>query len=156
MSRKIWIPIFIFVGALVLHAALTVSGFPPAIPLGYKLQGYFRLGSFWLGYSYALAASFTAYAALLSIERSSRGIAGAIAGASWVGLLYALGCWAVGCCGSPLLAVYLGTFGSRFLGFTQPIVAAVTTLSVLGAFLWLRRGACRIASPPPTGLETKS
>lgn len=153
MSKKMWIPVPLFVGVLVFHVAVTVASFPSAIPMGPKLLGYFKLGSFWLGYSYALAAAFTAYAVLLSVERSPRGMAGAIAGASWVGLLYAAGCWAVGCCGSPLLAVYLGALGSRLLGFTQPIVAAVTTLSVLGAFLWMRSGTCRIARPS-TDLNT--
>jgi hypothetical protein len=143
-KKTTWLPIAVFFGTLAVHAWVT------------NLPGYIRQGFLWLGYSYALTAAFTTYAALLSLERSARGIAGAVAGASWAGLLYGVGCWAVGCCGSPLLTVYLGVLGSRLLGFEQPIVAAVTTLSVLGGFVWVKRGACRIAgvvpgSPNPAG-----
>lgn len=148
MKKKIWLPVLVFVAVMLLHFGVTVFRLPSPLATMEKLVLYLRQQSFWLGYSYALAAGFTVYALMLTIERRTRGMVGAVGGASWIGILYAtggwvLGCMAVGCCGSPLLVVYLGTFGSRLLGFAQPLVAVITTLSVLGGFFWLRQGTCR-------------
>ena len=55
------------------------------------------------------------------------------------GILYIGGCFLLGCCGSPMLAVYLSLFGSSFLGFTKPLVATITTVSVINNWTFLDR-----------------
>ena len=58
-------------------------------------------------------------------------------GITLVGVLMAGGCFLIGCCGSPMLAVYVSLFGSRALGVGKPLTALVTLVSVgcgTGAF----------------------
>jgi hypothetical protein len=49
------------------------------------------------------------------------------------------GCFLVGCCGSPMLVVYLSLFGAWFLPLAKPLVAVVTTISIAAAWWWMRR-----------------
>ena len=64
-----------------------------------------------------------------------------------VGVLYGAGCFLIGCCGSPMLAVYLSLFGATVLGFLKPLVAIVTTLSVAASAIVIVRRA-RTSSCP--------
>ena len=91
-----------------------------------------------LSLSYAIVAAFTVYSFIQARERAKAGAAGVAGGFTLAGLLALGGCWLVGCCGSPLLPVYLSLFGSSFAGFTKPLVFALTLLSV-GLSLWLMR-----------------
>lgn len=110
-------------------------------------QGYLESGSHWLGYSYGLAAAFAA-AALRNFwrerSRASRNLA--LGGVGLTGSLAAAGCFLIGCCGSPLLAVWLGLFGAGFLPFAKPAAAAVTTLTVAAGWWWMGRGRHRAAA----------
>ena len=49
------------------------------------------------------------------------------------------GCFLVGCCGSPMLGVYLSLFGAAFLPFAKPLAAGLSTLLILGSYWWMRR-----------------
>ena len=62
-------------------------------------------------------------------------------GISLIGVLYFAGCFLLGCCGSPMLIVYLNLFGASFLGFTKPIVLALTVVSITLGYLWMERRA---------------
>ena len=110
--------------------------------------GYVSSGSVWLGLSYGVAASFVAFSLARLIEFRRRGVAGAVGGLTLTGILYATGCFLLGCCGSPMLAVYVGLFGPRFLGFTGPIVFGFTVLSVAIGFVWVTRKTRTIAGVP--------
>jgi hypothetical protein len=65
------------------------------------------------------------------------------------GVLAALGCFLLGCCGSPMLTVYVAMFGSALVGFQDIFVFGFTLASVLVGFLWLRRccGAAAACGP---------
>ena len=114
---------------------------------------YVERGDYWLGYSYALAAAFTAFALLLTISRRRQAATGVVGGMTMLGVLYGAGCFLIGCCGSPMLAVYLSLFGSSVLGFLKPLVAVITTLSVaVSAVLIIRRSrasTCATCEPTP-------
>jgi hypothetical protein len=72
------------------------------------------------------------------------------------GFLAVAGCFLLGCCGSPMLAVYLSLFGAGFLPFAKPLVAALTTLSILGAWCWVsRRGTGGTAPAEPACTSTR-
>jgi hypothetical protein len=112
---------------------------------------YLESGGYWLAYSYGLSLAFAAVAIRRFIRR--RTVAGggfALGGVTFSGLLAFFGCYLTGCCGSPMLIVYLNLFGARFLPFAKPFVAAVTTISILGAWWWMtrvdRRRGCRPSS----------
>ena len=55
----------------------------------------------------------------------------AIGGVTLSGFLAIAGCFLLGCCGSPMLAVYLSLFGASFLPFARPFVAGVTTITII-------------------------
>jgi hypothetical protein len=103
---------------------------------------YLASAKIWLGVSYGLAAAFAAYCLTQLYQYRKRAVAGAVGGLTLVGFLYAAGCFLLGCCGSPMLAVYVGLFGSRFAGFAKPLVFAITAVSVgIGYILVTRKMA---------------
>lgn len=109
---------------------------------------YVERQDYFLGYSYALAAAFTAFAVSLTLQQRRREVGGIVGGVTLLGGLYAAGCFLIGCCGSPMLAVYLSLFGASFLGAVKPIVAGVTTLSVLLSGVYLvRRSRAHCCAP---------
>lgn len=114
---------------------------------------YVERQDFYLGYSYGLAAAFTAFAALLTIRERRRQVGSVLGGVGLMGGLYIAGCFLIGCCGSPMLVVYLSVFGASILGFLKPIVAAVTTLSVLLSGVYMVRRSRRPCCPVPAGGE---
>jgi hypothetical protein len=110
---------------------------------------YVERKDFYLGYSYALAAAFTAFAVLFTIEQRRRQVGSVLGGLGLMGGLYIAGCFLIGCCGSPMLVVYLSVFGTSILGLLKPIVAAVTTLSVLLSGIYVVRRSRRLCCPIP-------
>jgi len=74
----------------------------------------------------------------------------------------ASGCFLLGCCGSPMLGVYLALFGAMALGAGKPLMAGITLLST-GCGYWclsrrLAKGGCAdnccpdaTCSPPRPG-----
>lgn len=104
------------------------------------LKRYTAGQHYWLGYSYASSLTFAALALQRYRERrlcTARNLA--LGGVTLSGVLAVLGCYLLGCCGSPMLPIYLSLFGAAFLPLAKPLVAALTTLSLLAAWWWLRR-----------------
>lgn len=103
---------------------------------------YRRSGAYWLTYAYGLSGAFAASALLRWWDQRQAAAAGlALGGAAASGAFAAMSCWLLGCCGSPMLSVYLSLLGPAFLPFAKPLVAGVTTLSVVGGAWWLARHA---------------
>lgn len=141
--RKI-LPLLLFFGVFLLHALYSmwegvqvsnqwvhVEGITP-LSLYVKGQGYV------LGISYALAGAFTGYALLKFLE-SQKSVAGVLGGVTLTGILYIGGCFLLGCCGSPMLAVYLSLVGSSFLGIAKPLVLVMTATSVVIGYVWVEK-----------------
>lgn len=104
------------------------------------IQIYLETQSYWLGFSYALSLTFAVYA--FRRYREQRYCAAknlAIGGVTFSGFLAVAGCYLIGCCGSPMLVVYLSFFGAAFLPFAKPLVALVTSISILAAWWWMNR-----------------
>ena len=125
------------------------------------IRAYVAGQSYWLGYSYGLSAAFAAVALRRWRERGEGGarkLALGSLGAS--GIFSIVGCWLIGCGGSPMLGV-LSLFGAAFLPFAKPLVAAITTVSIGAAWWWMSRRAstapCTDAAcgcePAPKGLS---
>lgn len=78
----------------------------------------------------------------------------AVGGLTIGGAMSVVGCFLVGCCGSPMLGVYLGLFGAAFQPFAKPLSAILSAVSVALAWLWMRRRERRLlqarAGCPPT------
>jgi hypothetical protein len=114
----------------------------PALPL--TLTRYIENGDHWLGMSYGIMLAFTVTAfRAYRQNRMCEGGALALGGITLTGAFATLGCFLLGCCGSPMLAVYLSFFGASFLSLAKPMIFLMTTLSVIAGWLWLRHRARR-------------
>jgi hypothetical protein len=163
------IPTIVFVAVFVAHS-LYVGACAASAPSGWSdfgmsaiasgplgLGAYCRGQDYFIGFSYALGASFAAWALTRCISfRQARVAAGgaAVGGITLVGVLMAGGCFLIGCCGSPMLAVYVSLFGSRALGVGKPLTALVTLVSVSCGYWYLSRrlahgGVCCSSADTP-------
>ena len=110
------------------------------------LGAYLRGHDYFIGFSYGLGVAFATWALSHCIfSGRERGVAaGAAAGGiTLVGILMAGGCFLIGCCGSPMLAVYIALFGAQALGFAKPLTALVTLISVSCGYWCLSRRFAR-------------
>ena len=93
---------------------------------------YMKTQTYLLGYSVALSLSFASIAIRQFMQQRSKTARGAaFGGVSASALLGFAGCYLTGCCGSPMLGVYIGLLGPTFLPFAKPLVAVITTVSIL-------------------------
>ncbi len=157
--RRFLLPLGVFLGVAATHY-LWSGLFPEVDPAQTRwaslpgagtswLQRYIETKSYWLGYSYALSLAFAAVA--LRRYREARYCSKsslAIGGVTLSGFLALAGCFLVGCCGSPMLVIYLSLFGAWFLPLAKPLVAVVTTLSIIGAWWWVTRPKPASSAPP--------
>jgi hypothetical protein len=173
IARKL-LPASVFLAVFVAHAIY--SGFcAAATPAGWAdldvssravgplgLLAYWRGQYYFVGFSYALGAAFATWALSRCISsRAKGGAAGTAAGSiTLVGILMASGCFLIGCCGSPMLAIYLSLFGTRVLGFAKPVTALITLASVSCGYWCLSRrfarGECVGACCSPTETPSKA
>lgn len=150
--RRALLPLGVFLAVMGMHF-VWLGLFPEQDPAqsrwaevpgggGTWLQTYLDGGSYWLGYSYGIALAFAAAGLRRYREQrlaASRNLA--LGALSVSGVLAVAGCYLLGCCGSPMLAVYLSLFGATFLPWAKPLVATLTTASLLVAWYFSLRCA---------------
>ncbi len=143
MNKKIIYPAAAFLAVFLLHGAYTVWNAAKWASIGNDslLSRYLGNQDYFMGLSYGLAAGFTVYSLMRFTSGQRGGLGGAIGGLTMTGILYFAGCFLLGCCGSPMLAVYLSLFGSSYAGFTKPLVLIITMLSIGLSWLWMQRKA---------------
>ncbi len=116
-----WLAPSVYVGVYVAHAfylsriaASPMKGWANSEIMNSGFLGlgpYFQARDYYTGFSYALGAAFAAWAiGRFSRSRQTAMAAGAAGSITFVGVLMAAGCFMIGCCGSPMLGVYLGIF----------------------------------------------
>jgi hypothetical protein len=105
---------------------------------GSWLKTYIQAQSYWLGFSYAFSLAFAAVA--LRRYREGRFCTArnlAIGGVTFSGALSVAGCYLLGCCGSPMLGVYISLFGAAFIPWAKPLAAVVTLFTIGTAWWWM-------------------
>lgn len=149
-----WMPLVMFLAVFSSHAfyirqkaALPADGWAD-VGVGYGglwgFESYSTEQDFYLGFSYALGAAFAVWAVGQFIRnRQAAMAAGAVGSVTFVGVLMAAGCFLVGCCGSPMLGLYLGLFGAKALGVGKPLMALATVISVGWGHWYLSRRATK-------------
>lgn len=165
--RASLLPLGVFVATLGLHF-LWLGLFPekdpsqtlwaalPSEGAASWLLNYVEAESYWLGYSYAVSLAFAAVALRRYFRNRSCGAGRfAVGGLTFTGILSVAGCYMLGCCGSPMLVVWLNLFGAKVLPFAKPVMAVVTTLSIAGAWLWMVRSATRLVPLTTTRLRSR-
>ncbi|MEM2145425.1 MAG: DUF4346 domain-containing protein [Candidatus Jordarchaeaceae archaeon] len=152
MRRKLFFTSVGFVSVFLLHTFYVISKISRisakwvAIGDTNPFSLYLRQQDYFIGLSYATAFAFTIYAFLKFIEghnkklgRNKMGLISAIGGIGFANILYFGLCFILGCCGSPMLVVYLSLFGASFLGFTKPLVLLITIVSVAVGVIWMNK-----------------
>lgn len=166
-SRRWLLPLAVFLIVFALHAVYArhlsrqpVKGWAAETAIVddglWGFHPYIEARDYFTSYSYALPLAFAAVALRRYREcREQRKCAArnvAIGGVTLSGLLAGSGCFLLGCCGSPMLGIYLSLFGVSFLPLVKPLVAGVTTVMVaLSYFWWIwrpSRNANRSTKPP--------
>lgn len=108
---------------------------------------YTSPGEYWLGLSYGLAGAFATWCFTRIIRLRRESLAANAAGLTLSGVLWAAVCFLTGCCGSPMLPVYLGLFGLKCMSVTKPLTFGVTLLSIVVGYAWMmQRGPQAIAT----------
>ncbi|GMT50218.1 MAG: hypothetical protein IEMM0008_1757 [bacterium] len=145
MRKKIIYPLLTFLVIFALHVVYSIWNGIQLARQWVQIEEiswitlYLERQDYLLGISYGLAGGFTIYAFFRFLETRQKAVSGVVGGLTLTGLLYFGGCFLLGCCGSPLLAVYLSLFGSSFLGFTKPFVLILTALSLTIGYFWLNK-----------------
>jgi hypothetical protein len=121
---------------------------------------------YFVSFSYALSASFAVWAgALFMYSRRQAAVMGAFGGISLVTLLSAAGCFLIGCCGSPMLMIYVSFFGSSAAGIGKPLMALISLISIGAGYLYVVRRpecnctdseTCQKSSPANTTQDTST
>lgn len=160
--RRAVLPFAVFGAVVAIHMAWSAL-FPERNPLqdrwatvddaapGSWLDAYLDSKSYWLAYSYAL--SFTFAAILLRRYRETRACStrnAAVGGATFSGVLAVAGCYLIGCCGSPMLVVYLNLFGATFVPLAKPLVAGLSTATVLAMHWRVSRSERALVGASPS------
>lgn len=141
MNKKVIYPAAAFIAVVLLHGSYIIWDAAKWASIGNDslLSRYLNDQDYFMGLSYGLAAAFTVYSFIRFTSGQQGGLSGAIGGLTMSGILYFGGCFLLGCCGSPMLAVYLSLFGSSYAGFTKPLVLVITMLSIGLSWLWMQR-----------------
>jgi len=108
---------------------------------------YLETESYWLGYSYALCVAFIVMASqryLLTRCKASGRMA--VGGVTLTGGVAVFGCFLIGCCGSPMLIVWINLFGAGIVPLAKPLIALMTTASIALAWLWMDRRSKQVTS----------
>ena len=164
LVRRSLLPIGVFLGVALAHY-LYLGIFPDQDPAQARWVAvdtpraswwaqYVETQSYWLGLSYAMSLTFAAVALRRYRERrlgQARNLA--VGGLTLSGFLAVAGCYLVGCCGSPMLVVYLNFFGASFLPLAKPLMAGVTALSLALGWWWMLRSERRASAAGQISLE---
>ena len=108
-------------------------------PAASRWDRYAGPGEYWLGMSYGLAGAFATFCLLRVVRMRHKALSASAGGIAIGSLLWAGGCFIVGCCGSPMLPVYLGLLGPKFLTVTKPLTFGLTLLSIAAGSAWMFR-----------------
>jgi hypothetical protein len=121
-------------------------------------QSYIISQDYFVSFSYALSASFAVWATARFVYSRRRAAAiGAFGGVSLVTFLGTAGCFLIGCCGSPMLPIYISLFGYQAAGIGKPLMALISLISIGGDYLYvMRRPECRCADPEICPFPEKS
>jgi hypothetical protein len=152
----------VFVGHVLYLRYLTIApqkdwadNFNPSVSFW---QSYIISQDYFVSFSYALSASFAVWATARFVYSRRRAAAvGAFGGVSLVTLLAAAGCFLIGCCGSPMLPIYVSLFGSKTAGIGKPLMALISLISIGGGYLYVvRRPECNCTDPEIRPFPEKS
>lgn len=102
------------------------------------LQKYIKEQEYFLGISYALSLSFMAFAFLKYKENRKNALKAGV-GSGLLAVLLWFSCFFFGCCGSPMIIVYLNLFGLSTLRIPKAALLLMTVIFIGIAYILLIR-----------------
>lgn len=100
------------------------------------LQRYIKEQEYFPGISFALSFAFMAFAFLKFKENRKRALKAAIGG-SLIAIISWFLCFLFGCCGSPMLIVYLNLIGLSSVKVSKLALLVMTIIFVGIGYIWL-------------------
>lgn len=139
MSNKVKkiIPLGTFIAAFMLHLLYfkLTEGTCGSI---FWFQKYVKEQEYYLGISYALSFAFMAFAFLKYKENRTNALKAA-AGGGLLAVVLWLSCFLFGCCGSPMLLVYLNLIGLSSFRIPKIVLLLMTIVFIsIGYFCFIR------------------
>lgn len=145
MKRKVFYQVLVFGSILMAHLTYSMWRGMQLSRRWAQLEQvnwftmYFKQSDYMMGIAYAMTAAFTVFALMIFLEFRKASLTGMLGGITLTGFLSVGGCFLMGCCGSPMLVIYLSLFGASFLKFTKPLMLVVTSISVAIGYFWLNK-----------------
>jgi hypothetical protein len=105
-----------------------------------SLKRYVDSKSYWFGYTYGICLAFISIALRKYLKdkcNSYRNIA--LGGMTLTGFWAVAACFLIGCCGSPMIVVWLNLFGAAFMPLAKPFIALITTVSLIITWFWMSK-----------------
>lgn len=132
--RKTIISLFTFIVVFILHIVYfkTAEGDCGGI---WWFKKYINEQEYFLGLSYALSITFAAFAFLKFKENRKRALKAAFGGGFLAVILWLL-CFLFGCCGSPMLIVYLNLIGISSLKIPKFVLLGMTIIFIGIGYIW--------------------
>ena len=137
---KLLAPLLTFISVFVFHLLyFKITNFGCSSGGADWFAIYLDLREYYLGFSYALSLAFAVFAFMKFKACRGRSLGAGIGVSAWVMGLWALGCFLTGCCGSPMLIVYLNLFGISVLKIPKWSIAIISLFMVLLGYFWLKK-----------------
>ncbi|PIP20294.1 MAG: hypothetical protein COX40_05490 [Candidatus Omnitrophica bacterium CG23_combo_of_CG06-09_8_20_14_all_40_11] len=99
---------------------------------------YIEDKEYFLGISYGLSFAFIVFA-FLKYKQNRRSALKAAAGGGLLAVVLWLSCFLFGCCGSPMLIVYLNLIGLSNLKIPKLVLLIMTIIFIGIGYIWLNR-----------------
>jgi hypothetical protein len=140
--KEIIIPLVTFITVFMLHLLYfkLTQGACGSIAW---FQRYIKEQEHFLGISYALSFAFMALAFLKFKENRKRALKAAIGGGLLAVVLWFI-CFLFGCCGSPMLIVYLNLVGLSSLKVSKLALLVMTIIFIGIGYIWLIKKSSRV------------
>jgi len=127
----------IFIIALSLHLAYFKVTEEHCASIGW-FQRYVLEQEYFVGFSYALSFTFMTFAFLKYKENRKNALKAGLGSGLLVVFLW-FSCFFFGCCGSPMIIVYLNLFGLSTLKIPKVILLLMTVIFLSIAYIFLMR-----------------
>lgn len=140
--KKVIIPLSTFISVFTLHLLYfkLTEGTCGSISW---FQKYIKEQEYFLGISYALSFAFMAFAFLKFKENRKCALKAAIGGGLLAIILWSL-CFLFGCCGSPMLIVYLNLIGLSSLKVSKLALLVITIIFIGIGCIWLIKKSSKV------------
>lgn len=136
-AKNILVPLVTFIIVIFLHLLYFKTTEKKCEAIGW-FERYIREQEIFIGISYALSTAFIAFSFLKFKEGRKGALKAAGAGGFFTIILW-LFCFLSGCCGSPMLIVYLNLLGISSLKIPKMLLLLMTILFIGIGYLWLMK-----------------